>query len=86
MMRSVEFACIFRESVAIGDLPVKPPQRSDLNQLASLIPGAIHIYQSAYSSTNNGEEIFDMLVKKLPALTVDVGVNFPAKNNCDRRH
>ena len=41
-MRSVEFACIFRGNVATGNLPVKPPQRSDLNQLASLIPGAIH--------------------------------------------
>jgi hypothetical protein len=28
--------------ITIGNLPVKPPQRSDLNQLASLIPGAIH--------------------------------------------
>lgn len=27
--------------ITIGNLPVKPPQRSDLNQLASLIPGAI---------------------------------------------
>ena len=42
-MRSVEFACIFRGNVATGNLPVKPPQRSDLNQLASLIPVAIHI-------------------------------------------
>jgi len=25
----------------IGNLPVKPPQRNDLNQLASLILGAI---------------------------------------------
>ena len=41
-MRSVEFACIFRGNVATGNLPVKPPQRSDLNQLASLIPVAIH--------------------------------------------
>ncbi len=40
-MRSVEFACIFRGNVAIGNLSVKPPQRSDLNQLASLILGAI---------------------------------------------
>ena len=40
-MRSVEFACIFRGNVATGNLPVKPPQRSDLNQLASLILGAI---------------------------------------------
>jgi hypothetical protein len=28
--------------ITIGNLPVKPPQRNDLNQLASLIPGAIH--------------------------------------------
>ncbi len=41
-MRSVEFACIFRGNVATGNLPVKPPQRGDLNQLASLILGAIH--------------------------------------------
>jgi hypothetical protein len=27
--------------ITIGNLPVKPPQRNDLNQLASLIPGAI---------------------------------------------
>jgi len=40
-MLSVEFACIFRGNVATGNLPVKPPQRSDLNQLASLILGAI---------------------------------------------
>ena len=40
-MRSVEFACIFRGNVATGNLPVKPPQRGDLNQLASLILGAI---------------------------------------------
>ncbi len=40
-MRSVEFACIFRGNVATGNLPVKPPQRGDLNQLASLIPGPI---------------------------------------------
>ncbi len=40
-MRSVEFACIFRGNVATGNLPVKPPQRGDLNQLASLIPGVI---------------------------------------------
>ena len=45
-MRSVEFACIFRGNVATGNLPVKPPQRSDLNQLASLIPGAIQFSQS----------------------------------------
>jgi hypothetical protein len=31
--------------ITIGNLPVKPPQRNDLNQLASLIPGAI---QSAF--------------------------------------
>jgi hypothetical protein len=28
--------------ITIGNLSVKPPQRSDLNQLASLILGAIH--------------------------------------------
>jgi hypothetical protein len=42
-MLSVEFACIFRGNVAIGISSVKPPLRSDLNQLASLIPGEIHI-------------------------------------------
>jgi hypothetical protein len=30
------------KTITIGNLPVKPPQRNDLNQLASLIPGAIH--------------------------------------------
>ena len=29
--------------ITIGNLPVKPPQRGDLNQLASLIPGAIQV-------------------------------------------
>jgi hypothetical protein len=40
-MLSVEFACIFRGNVAIGISSVKPPLCSDLNQLASLIPGVI---------------------------------------------
>jgi hypothetical protein len=31
--------------ITIGNLSVKPPQRSDLNQLASLILGAIHNYK-----------------------------------------
>jgi hypothetical protein len=33
--------------ITIGNLPVKPPQRNDLNQLASLIPGAIQIDSSS---------------------------------------
>ena len=48
MMLSVEFACIFRGNVAIGISSVKPPLRSDLNQLASLIPGVIHYDYAAY--------------------------------------
>ena len=46
MTRSVEFACIFRGNVATGNSPVKPPQRSNLNQLASLIPGVIQLIAS----------------------------------------
>jgi hypothetical protein len=42
-MLSAEFAYIFRGNVATGILPVKPPQRRDLNQLASLIPRAVHL-------------------------------------------
>jgi hypothetical protein len=35
--------------ITIGNLPVKPPQGSDLNQLASFILGAIHPLKFAYS-------------------------------------
>jgi hypothetical protein len=38
--------------ITIGNLPVKPPQRNDLNQLASLIPGAIHDSRSLIASSN----------------------------------
>ena len=37
--------------ITIGNLPVKPPQRNDLNQLASLIPGAIQIVGHANIGT-----------------------------------
>jgi hypothetical protein len=30
------------KKTTIGNLPVKPPQRNDLNQRASTKPGAIH--------------------------------------------
>jgi hypothetical protein len=30
-----------RKKITIGNLPVKPPQRNDLTQRASTIPGAI---------------------------------------------
>ena len=41
--------------ITIGNLPVKPPQRSDLNQQASLIPGAIHTARAA-----NNDEVRSM--------------------------
>ena len=56
-MLSVEFACIFRGNVAIGISSVKPPQRSDLNQLASLIPGAIQTPADVYFG--RGESILE---------------------------
>jgi hypothetical protein len=42
--------------ITIGNLPVKPPQRNDLNQLASLIPGAIHHQENAGDFTLLAEQ------------------------------
>jgi hypothetical protein len=41
--------------ITIGNLPVKPPQRNDLNQLASLIPGAIQAATLGKARADRGQ-------------------------------
>ena len=49
------------KKITIGNLPVKPPHRNDLNQRASLKPGAIQsdIRQFHYQGLRNCAEIYD---------------------------
>jgi hypothetical protein len=57
--------------ITIGNLPVKPPQRNDLNQLASLIPGAIQIEGLIFKKEGAKLLDSDTLLKTDARLTFD---------------
>ena len=66
--------------ITIGNLPVKPPQRSDLNQLASLIPGAIQVRvpRCVKAKTQTTDYTFPS-AKLVPSLTSSVKLHY---ENC----